>query len=301
MEHRSSTNRESEKEKIARIITELRSTFSLSILLQVSKMKRSTYYYTISKEDKDFKNDKIMNEIIRIFYEHKERYGYRRVTLELMNQGYNINHKKVLRLMNRMGLHAKKRSRRKYSSYKGKVGRVADNLIARNFHSDLPNKKWYTDVTEFSIPDGKLYVSPIIDGYNGEIISVDISTSPDLKQSHRMLDKAINKYEFFEDLIIHSDQGFQYQHFSYRKKLKKHNIRQSMSRKGNSIDNGLMESFFATLKTEMFYGQEKKFKNIKELEIAIYEYINYYNNKRIRAKLKGLSPVQYRIQSLSPI
>lgn len=299
MELRSSTDRETEKEKIARIITELRSKFSLSLLIQVSGMKRSTYYYTINKEDKDTKNDEVMNEIISVFYEHKERYGYRRVTLELINRGYSINHKKVLRLMNRMGLYAKTRSRRKYSSYKGEVGKVADNIIERNFHSESPNKKWYTDVTEFSIRDGKLYVSPIIDGYNGEIISIDVSRSPDLSQTHRMLDTAINKYESLEGLIIHSDQGFQYQHFSFQEKLKENKITQSMSRKGNSIDNSLIESFFATLKIEMFYGEEKTFMNTKELEIAIYEYIDYYNNKRIRGKLKGLSPVQYRTQSLS--
>ena len=299
MELRSSTDRETEKEKIARIITELRSKFSLSLLIQVSGMKRSTYYYTINKEDKDTKNDEVMNEIISVFYEHKERYGYRRVTLELINRGYSINHKKVLRLMNRMGLYAKTRSRRKYSSYKGEVGKVADNIIERNFHSESPNKKWYTDVTEFSIRDGKLYVSPIIDGYNGEIISIDVSRSPDLSQTHRMLDIAINKYESLEGLIIHSDQGFQYQHFSFQEKLKENKITQSMSRKGNSIDNSLIESFFATLKIEMFYGEEKTFMNTKELEIAIYEYIDYYNNKRIRGKLKGLSPVQYRTQSLS--
>lgn len=299
MELRSSTDRETEKEKIARIITELRSKFSLSLLIQVSGMKRSTYYYTINKEDKDTKNDEVMNEIISVFYEHKERYGYRRVTLELINRGYSINHKKVLRLMNRMGLYAKTRSRRKYSSYKGAVGKVADNIIERNFHSESPNKKWYTDVTEFSIRDGKLYVSPIIDGYNGEIISIDVSRSPDLSQTHRMLDTAINKYESLEGLIIHSDQGFQYQHFSFQEKLKENKITQSMSRKGNSIDNSLIESFFATLKIEMFYGEEKTFMNTKELEIAIYEYIDYYNNKRIRGKLKGLSPVQYRTQSLS--
>lgn len=299
MELRSSTDRETEKEKIARIITELRSKFSLSLLIQVSGMKRSTYYYTINKEDKDTKNDEVMNEIISVFYEHKERYGYRRVTLELINRGYSINHKKVLRLMNRMGLYAKTRSRRKYSSYKGEVGKVADNIIERNFHSESPNKKWYTDVTEFSIRDGKLYVSPIIDGYNGEIISIDVSRSPDLSQTHRMLDTAINKYESLEGLIIHSDQGFQYQHFSFQEKLKENKITQSMSRKGNSIDNSLIESFFATLKIEMFYGEEKTFMNTKELEIAIYEYIDYYNKKRIRGKLKGLSPVQYRTQSLS--
>ena len=233
-----------------------------------------------------------------IFINNKERYGYRRITLELKNQGYNVNHKKVYRIMIKLGLKPLKRNKRKYSSYKGTVGKIADNLVQRNFEANNPNEKWYTDVTEFNLRGDKVYLSPILDGYNQEIISYNTSTSPNLKQIDDMLNKALDNKNL-EGLIFHSDQGWQYQHQSYQQRLKNKGIRQSMSRKGNSMDNGLMENFFGLLKTEMFYDQEDKYKNIDELIIAIDEYIDYYNNKRIKEKLKGLSPVQYRLQSLN--
>lgn len=298
MECRSSVRRETQKEKIAHIIYELRIKYPLDILLQVSGMKQSTYYYTISKSNKDEKNDELMNGIIDIFYEHKERYGYRRITLELKNRGIKVNHKKVQRLMNIMGLYSKIRKKRKYSSYKGTVGKIADNLIERNFEAAEPNKKWYTDVTEFNLRGQKLYLSTILDGFNSEVVSFSISTSPNLKQVDVMLERALRKNRSVEHLIFHSDQGWQYQHSHYIKKLKDNKIKQSMSRKGNSMDNGMMESFFGILKSEMFYAEEHTFKNLHELEIAISEYIEYYNVKRIKTKLKGLSPVSYRNQVL---
>ncbi len=238
-----------------------------------------------------------MNEIISIFYRNNENYGYRRITLELRNRGFTANHKKVQRLMNKMNLYAKVRRKRKYSSYKGTVGKIADNLIARQFHADKPNDKWYTDVTEFSLRGEKLYLSPILDGYNQEIISYNISKSPNLKQIKVMLNEAYKKFDDLSGLIFHSDQGWQYQHSSYQESLREHEIRQSMSRKGNSIDNGLMENFFGILKTEMFYGQEKEFQTLEDHEVAIEDYIHYYDNDRIKVKLKGLSPVKYRSQS----
>lgn len=298
MEYRSSIRRETQKEKIAKIITELRSQFRLKILLEISGMSRSTYYYTASKLNKDDKNDEIMNTIIQIFYEHKERYGYRRIAQELKNRGYSINHKKVKRLMNVMGLYSKVRLKRKYSSYKGTIGKVAANIINRNFTAQSPHEKWYTDITEFNLKGSKLYLSPILDGYNGEIISYNLSTIPNLKQIKAMLDGAFKRSRFYPDLVMHSDQGWQYQHQMFRECLQQHGVKQSMSRKGNSIDNGMMESFFGTLKSEMFYGEEATFKDIHELKRAIEEYIEYYNHKRIKSKLKGLSPVQYRNQIL---
>lgn len=266
------------------------------ILLQVAGLSKSVYYYTLSKIDKDDKNKEIIDKINEIFINNKERYGYRRVTLELQNQGYNINHKKVYRIMSKLGLRSLKRNKRKYSSYKGTVGKIADNLIERNFEADKPNKKWYTDVTEFNLRGEKCYLSPILDGFNGEIISHNISKSPNLEQINDMLDKAFDNKNL-EGLIFHSDQGWQYQHQSYQQRLKNKGIKQSMSRKGNSMDNGMMENFFGLLKTEMFYDQEDKYKNIDELILAIDDYINYYNYDRIKVKLKGLSPVNYRLQS----
>ena len=261
-------------------------------------MAKSVYYYTLSKTDKDDKNREIIDKIKEIFLYHKERYGYRRITLELRNQGYEVNHKKVYRIMVKLGLKPLKRNKRKYSSYKGTVGKIADNLIKRDFEADNPNEKWYTDITEFNLRGEKVYLSPILDGYNGEVISYNTSKSPNLELINDMLNKGF-KDKNLEGLIFHSDQGWQYQHQSYQQRLKNKGIRQSMSRKGNSIDNGMMENFFGILKTEMFYDQEYKYKTIDELIIAIDEYINYYNNERIKTKLKGLSPVQYRLQSLN--
>lgn len=227
---------------------------------------------------------------------NKERYGYRRITLELNNQGYIVNHKKVYRLMVKLELKPLKRNKRKYSSYKGTVGKIASNMIERDFDSSKPNIKWYTDVTEFNLRGSKIYLSPILDGFNQEVISYNISYSPNLEQINDMLNKAFNN-KILTGLILHSDQGWQYQHQSYQQRLKNNGIVQSMSRKGNSMDNGLMENFFGILKTEMFYGQEDKYKTTDELIKAIDEYINYYNYDRIKVKLKGLSPVNYRLQS----
>ena len=279
------------------VVNELRLIYSLKILLQISGLSRSTFYYTLSKDDKDDKNSEIIKKIKEIFINNKERYGYRRITLELKNQGYDINHKKVYRLMVKLGLKPLKKNKRKYSSYKGNVGKVAENLINREFKADKPNEKWYTDVTEFNLRGEKIYLSPILDGFNGEIISYNTSKSPNLNQINDMLNKAFHNRNL-EGLILHSDQGWQYQHESYQQRLKNKGIKQSMSRKGNSMDNGLMENFFGLLKTEMFYDQESNYKTLDELILAIDDYIYYYNYDRIKEKLKGLSPVNYRLQSL---
>ena len=266
------------------------------ILLQVSGLAKSVYYYTLSKIDKDDKNKEIIDKIKEIFINNKERYGYRRITLELRNQGYNVNHKKVYRIMVKLGLKPLKRNKRKYSSYKGTVGKIADNLIERNFNAEKPNQKWYTDVTEFNLRGEKCYLSPILDGFNGEVISYNTSKSPNLEQINDMLNKAFDGKNL-EGLILHSDQGWQYQHQSYQQRLKNKGIKQSMSRKGNSMDNGMMENFFGILKTEMFYDQEDNYKTLDDLIKAIDDYIYYYNYDRIKVKLKGLSPVNYRLQS----
>lgn len=275
---------------------ELKSDFEFSLLLEILDLKRSTYYYQLSKLTQVDKDYKIKYAIQEIYEMHKGNYGYRRITLELRNRGFLVNHKKVQRLMSILGLKAKTRRKRKYSSYKGSVGKKADNLIQRQFESKKPLEKCYTDITEFAIGSGKLYLSPILDGYNSEIIAYDISESPNLKQTQGMLKQAFSQ-SYYQNTILHSDQGWQYQHNSYHHFLESKGIKASMSRKGNSPDNGMMESFFGVIKTEMFYGNEEQFKSLAQLKIAIENYINYYNHQRIKVKLKGLSPVQYRIQS----
>ena len=272
--------------------------FALETLLKIIKLARSTYYYQLKQLDKGDKNHDIKAEIQSIYTEHKGNYGYRRMTLELRNRGYIVNHKKVQRLMKILGLSARIRRKRKYSSYQGEVGKKADNLIQRQFEASKPMEKCYTDVTEFAIPASsqKLYLSPVLDGFNSEIIAYNLSTSPNLEQVKTMLEQAFTE-KHYENTILHSDQGWQYQHDSYHQFLESKGIQASMSRKGNSPDNGMMESFFGILKSEMFYGYEKSFQSLKQLEQAIVDYIDYYNNKRIKVKLKGLSPVQYRTKS----
>ena len=233
-------------------------------------------------------------EITAIFHENQGRYGYRRITLELHNRGYLINHKTVQRLMKQLKLKCMVRIK-KYRSYKGEIGKVAPNLIKRDFHADHPLQKWTTDITEFSLFGQKLYLSPILDMFNGEIISYNISERPLLGQVMDMLDKAFEKIPDDTGLIFHSDQGWQYQHKMYQDRLKEKGIIQSMSRKGNCLDNSLMENFFGLLKSELLYLRE--FKNINEFRDELVKYIDYYNNYRIKGKLRGLSPVQYRIQS----
>ena len=272
--------------------------FPLDILLNIIKLARSTYYYQLKQLDKSDKNHDIKAEIQAIFTEHKGNYGYRRMTLELRNRGYIVNHKKVQRLMRVLGLSARIRRKRKYSSYQGEIGKKADNLIQRQFEASKPMEKCYTDVTEFAIPASsqKLYLSPVLDGFNSEIIAYNLSTSPNLIQVKDMLEQTFTE-EHYENTILHSDQGWQYQHNFYHLFLESKGIQPSMSRKGNSPDNGMMESFFGILKSEMFYGYEKTFQSLNQLEQAIVDYIDYYNNKRIKVKLKGLSPVQYRTKS----
>ena len=269
--------------------------FSLDILLKAIKLARSTYYYHLKQLDKPDKDQELKAEVQLIFIEHKGNYGYRRIHLELRNRGYLVNQKRVQRLMKVLNLQAKMRQKRKYSSH----GKKADNLIQRQFEGSKTMEKCYTDVTEFAIPNStqKLYLSPVLDGFNSEIIAYNLSTSPNLAQVKTMLEQSFTE-KHFENTILHSDQGWQYQHDAYHRFLESKGIQASMSRKGNSPDNGMMESFFGILKSEKFYGYEKSFQSLKQLEQAIVDYIDYYNNKRIKVKLKGLSPVQYRLGSV---
>ncbi|MFS9197342.1 IS3 family transposase [Streptococcus parasanguinis] len=280
------------------IVQGLVTEFPLDILLNIIKLARSTYYYHLKQLNQVDKDQAIKVEIQAIYDEHKGNYGYRRMTLELRNRGYIVNHKKVQRLMRVLALTARIRRKRKYSSYQGEIGKKADNLIQRQFEAAKPMEKCYTDVTEFAIPASsqKLYLSPVLDGFNSEIIAFNLSTSPNLEQVKTMLEQAFTE-KHYENTILHSDQGWQYQHDSYHRFLESKGIQASMSRKGNSPDNGMMESFFGILKSEMFYGYEKSFQSLNQLKQAIVDYIDYYNNKRIKTKLKGLSPVQYRTKS----
>ena len=254
-------------------------------------MARSSYYYHQKTNQLTDKYKAIKALIKQIYHHHKGRYGYRRITLEINQKGYVINHKTVFRLMKVLGLKSVIRIK-KYKSYKGEQGKIAPNILERNFKAAQPNQKWATDITEFNVLGKKLYLSPIIDLFNGEIISYDLSERPNFNQIITMLKKSFKKIPNNVNLILHSDQGWQYQMKQYQRILKEKGIIQSMSRKGNCLDNAIIENFFGILKSELFYL--KKYQSITELKHEIKEYINYYNNERIKLNLKGMSPIQYR-------
>lgn len=270
---------------------ELRHKFDLEILLNQTNMARSSFYYHKKQFDLPDKYKKIKELIKTIYHQHKGRYGYRRITDELQNRAIIINHKTVLRLMKLLGLKSIIRVK-KYKSYKGENGKIAPNLLERKFKATAPNQKWATDITEFNVSGNKLYLSPIIDLFNQEIISYELTERPVFNQIVMMLNKAFKKIPNNTNLMLHSDQGWQYQMKRYQYILKEKGIIQSMSRKGNCLDNAIIENFFGTLKSEMFYTQ--KFKSIKQLKIEIDKYIIYYNNERIKSNLNKMSPIKYR-------
>ena len=254
-------------------------------------MARSTFYYHTKRLGQDDGYDAVREHIREIYDKHHGRYGYRRITAQLRNEGTDINHKTVQKLMGQMGLKAK-RKRQHYRSYKGELGKIAPNVINRNFHATAPGLKWATDVTQMKIKDKWVYLSPVLDMFNGEIVSYVISDRPDLKMVMTMLDKAFQERTVQENLVIHSDQGWHYQHKRYQKALEDRHITQSMSRKGNCLDNAMMENFFGLMKNELLYLQE--WDSVDQFKTALRNYIRYYNNDRIKLRLKGKSPVQYR-------
>lgn len=270
---------------------ELRHKFDLNLLLNQTNMARSNFYYHQKKTKSADKYQEIKELIKSIYYKHKGRYGYRRITDEINSKGIIINHKTVLRLMKFLGLKSLIRVK-KYKSYKGEQGRIAPNLLERKFKAEAPNQKWATDITEFNVSGQKLYLSPIIDLFNQEIISYELTERPVFNQVVMMLNKAFKKIPGNTNLILHSDQGWQYQMKRYQNQLKEKGIIQSMSRKGNCLDNAIIENFFGVLKSELFYLN--KYKSVSHLKKEIDVYIKYYNNERSKSNLNKMSPIQYR-------
>lgn len=242
---------------------------------------------------------KLEEEIVSIFNENDGSFGYRRIQLALRNNDFTVNHKKVLRLMRKLGLKCQKftRKSRRYNSYRGTIGAVAKNRMNRRFHTTVPMQKLTTDITEFKCSDGcKLYLSPIMDLYNSEVISYGISMHPTLDFVMEPLEEALTSIKDARyRTTIHSDQGWHYQHNSWVESLKGQKVFQSMSRKGNCLDNAPIENFFGLLKQEMYYGVALR--TYEELKHDLETYIHYYNHKRIKQKLTGMSPVQYRLHT----
>ncbi|PLR82298.1 IS3 family transposase [Bacillus canaveralius] len=283
------------KQDKAQVVYELRQQFPVKALLQLANVPRSTYYYWVKNLDRPDPDAELKVLIQTIYDEHEGRYGYRRIRDELANRGQKVNHKKVQRIMRELGLKCLVRMK-KYRSYKGTVGKIAPNILDRNLKAEKPNEKWVTDITEFKLFGEKLYLSPVLDLFNGEIITYTIGSRPTYSLVSEMLEKAFERLSEEDELLMHSDQGWRYQMKKYRKALKKKNITQSMSRKGNCYDNSVMENFFGIMKSEFLYLKE--FESIEHFKKELARYIDYYNHKRIKAKLKGLSPVQYRVQTL---
>lgn len=283
-------------------------------------MSKSSYEYYKEKKHLEAEkrrenlNQAILDVVKPIYSKSKKTYGFRRIILSIDDKtksklGVGRDKiRKVLRENNLFGIQGKSN---KYRSYKGDNGMKKENLLlkevydqktqkcrlVRDFSTTFMNEKWVTDVSEFKIKYGKLYLSPILDLNDDSIVSFDISTSPNMDQVYRMLKIAFRKYNNLKGLILHSDQGYQYQNKGYIKLLKEKGIRQSFSRKGNCLDNSRMENFFGLMKNEMFYGHEKEFKSLDDLRKAMEDYISYYNNERISLKRMGLSPNQYRQKS----
>lgn len=278
------SSKQNTKQDKAKVVYELRQEFPVKSLLKLAGIPRSTYYHLTKQLE-------LKTAIKEIFHEHKGRYGYRRIRAELANRGLHVNHKKVYRLMRELGLKCLVRIK-KYRSYKGEAGKVAENVLNRNFKASKPNEKWVTDITEFKLFGEKLYFSPMLDLYNGEILTYTIGSRPTYSLVSSMLNKALRKKRKEDTLLIHSDQGWHYQMKKYSLALKKKDIIQSMSRKGNCYDNAVIENFFGILKSEFLNYQD--FKNVEHFKEELRKYIHYYNHKRIKTKLKGKSPVKYR-------
>lgn len=274
--------------------------FRLKDIFRVVGIPEATYHYHVKNFGNEDTNRELKELITDLFKKFHERYGYKRITKELKKLGHHVNHKKVYRLMREIGLKCIKfmRKSRKYNSYKGKVGKVAKNRLSRRFSTSIPLQKLVTDITEFKcVGEEKLYLNPILDLYNGEIVSFEIKKRPTLDLVMGPLKETIEvlKKHATYRTTIHSDQGWHYQHNQWVRTLKENKIFQSMSRKATCADNASMENFFGILKQEMYYGEKRV--SYEELKREIEEYIYWYNNERSKEKLAGLSPVEYRTQS----
>ena len=289
-------------EEKVKIITELRQEekFGMKDLLDTADIPKSTYYDVSARLERQDKDQWLKAKIQAIYDEHKGKFGYPRITIELnrdpeINERYGrVNHKRVYRLMKLMSLKAKIRIK-KYKSYKGTVGKIADNILDRDFSTTKPLQKLVTDVTEFKICNKKIYLSPLLDLHTKEVLSFSISQSPTVSFVMEMMEEGLKKGKY-KDLIVHTDQGFQYQNARFRTFLEDNMIKQSMSRKGNCYDNACAENFFSQLKAEYFHIN--KFTSTEQFINGLKEYIRYYNNKRIVSKLK-MTPIEYRDHCLA--
>lgn len=262
----------------------------------MASLARSTFYYQLQALQRTDRDRQMRQRIGDIYDAHKGRYGYRRITMELRKGASQaINHKRVQRLMRQMRLRARIRCARKRHLRGNTLADVhAPNLLQRDFHAAAPNRKWSTDMTEFAVGKNKLHLSACMDLFNGEIVGYRMARRPMFELATATIVNALDRIAAVAGLVLHSDQGWHYKMPPYRTLLARHGITQSMSRKGNCLENAPIESFFGTLKVELFRLQH--FASIEQLEAAIHRYIRYYNHERIKLGLHGLSSVEYRLR-----
>ncbi len=275
------------------LVDALKVKYPLTILFQRLHIAKSSYYYQRKAFILPDKYQALKETITALFNENRKCYGYRRIWASLKQIGTTVSEKVIRRLMAQLSLLVKIKRKSKYRSYKGEEYPAVPNIINRNFHADAPNQKWLTDITEFAIPKGKVYLSPIIDCFDGLVVSWAIGTSPNAELVNNMLDKALLTLHD-EKPLIHSDRGFHYRLPGWIERTKKANIIRSMSKKGCSPDNAACEGFFGRLKNELFYPQKWINTTTDAFIQAVNDYIVWYNEKRIKVTLGGLSPMEYR-------
>lgn len=278
-------------------VAALKATYPLVVLLDIAELARSTFFYHRAKRDRLDPLADLKTAIGKVFKDAHGRYGHRRVHAVLVAQGFRVAKKTVLALMRELVLICRVRRRRRYNAFKGEVGQIAANVLDREFTAAAPNQKWVTDVTEFRVADRKVYLSPVLDLFDRSVVAHSWSLSPNLELTNSSLKAAIATLAPGQRPLVHSDQGFQYQHKSWRALLGDAEATQSMSRKGNCYDNAMVENFFGHLKSEMFH--HNRFDTVEAFATALGDYVHWYNNHRISTTLKGLSPVQYRAQALA--
>ena len=267
------------------VIDTLRNRYQLKILLKILSMAKSSYCYQESIKGYDkYSNER--KEITDIFNKNSSKYGSRRVYLEYCKKGKTLSERVIRRIMHEEKLHVINIKMRKYSSYKGEVTTAVPNLVKRNFHADKPNKLWLTDITEFHLPAGKVYLSPLIDCYDGWIVKWTIGLSPSSDLTNTMLKEAISTLKPDEKPIVHNDRGFHYRTPSWIKIMEDAKLTRSMSKKGCSPDNSACEAFFGRLKNEFFYGRDWKDVSLDDFMSRLDEYIQWYNNERIKLQFK---------------
>ena len=282
-----------EKTKIA---DALRQTYPLTELLHVLGLTRSSYFYHRAALKAGDKYATIRTMLTDIFNSNYQCYGYRRLHAMLRHERVRLSEKVVRRLMVEEQLVVSRNRRRRYSSYCGEIGPAPDNLIARDFKAEQPNQKWLTDITEFQLPAGKVWLSPVVDCFDGKVISWSLSTRPDAELVNTMLDSAVETLNAGERPVIHSDRGGHYRWPGWLERVNAAGLIRSMSRKGCSPDNAACEGFFGRLKTEMYYGRKWSGITPEKFMQHVDAYIRWYNERRIKLSLGAVSPEMYRQQ-----